>query len=139
MTEAERRLWYWLRAHRFNKVGFRRQKPIGPYTVDFVAPEVRLVIEIDGGQHDHSTSDRRRDAWLGSKGYRVLRFWNSEILKNRDEEGEVGPRNGPGGGSTAAKAPTDSLAQSSSRKIVSPQYDGGGTAPLVLVTSASFQ
>jgi len=85
MTEAERRLWYWLRAHRFNKVGFRRQKPIGPYTVDFVAPEVRLVIEIDGGQHDHSTSDRRRDAWLGSKGYRVLRFWNSEILKNRDE------------------------------------------------------
>jgi very-short-patch-repair endonuclease len=85
MAEAERRLWYWLRAQRFNDVGFRRQTPIGPYIVDFVAHEIRLVIEIDGGQHSGNTSDVRRDAWFNSKGYRVLRFWNSEILKNRDE------------------------------------------------------
>jgi very-short-patch-repair endonuclease len=84
MTEAERRLWYWLRAHRFGGIAFRRQTPIGPYIVDFVSHELRLVIEIDGGQHDGRTSDARRDQWLESKGYRVIRFWNSEILKNRD-------------------------------------------------------
>jgi very-short-patch-repair endonuclease len=84
MTESERRLRYWLRAHRFNGVAFRRQTPIGPYIVDFVSHEPRLVIEFDGGQHSGRTSDARRDEWLYSKGYRVLRFWNSELLKNRD-------------------------------------------------------
>jgi very-short-patch-repair endonuclease len=84
MTEAERRLWYWLRAHRFNGVAFRRQTPIGLYIVDFVSRELRLVIEIDGGQHDGRASDGRRDEWLESKGYCVIRFWNIEILRNRD-------------------------------------------------------
>ncbi|HEV2626342.1 MAG TPA: endonuclease domain-containing protein [Xanthobacteraceae bacterium] len=84
MMESERRLWYWLRAHRFNSIAFRRQTPIGPYIVDFVSHELRLVIEIDGGQHDGRASDARRDEWLKSKSYRVLRFWNSEVLKNRD-------------------------------------------------------
>jgi very-short-patch-repair endonuclease len=84
MTEAEKRLWYWLRAHRFQGLGFRRQTPIGPYIVDFVSHKNRLVIEIDGGQHSWSKQDRQRDQWLNSKGYRVLRFWNSDVLKNRD-------------------------------------------------------
>jgi very-short-patch-repair endonuclease len=84
MTEAEKRLWYWLRAHRFNGIAFRRQTPIGPYIVDFVSHELRLVIEIDGGQHAESKSDAPRTDWLNSKDYRVLRFWNSEVLKNRD-------------------------------------------------------
>jgi very-short-patch-repair endonuclease len=84
MTEAERRLWYWLRAHRFSGIAFRRQVPLGPYIVDFVAHEFRLVIEIDGGQHAENASDARRDGWLNSKGYHVLRFWNSEVLRNRD-------------------------------------------------------
>ena len=84
MTEAEKRLWYWLRAHRFGGVGFRRQTPIGPFIVDFVSHEGQLVIELDGGQHNERKSDARRDRWLVAKGYRVLRFWNSEILSNRD-------------------------------------------------------
>ena len=84
MTEAERRLWYWLRAHRFSGVAFRRQTPIGSYIVDLVSHTHRLVIVIDGGQHNENESDAHRDAWLNSKGYCVLRFWNSEVLKSRD-------------------------------------------------------
>jgi very-short-patch-repair endonuclease len=84
MTEAEKRLWYWLRAHRFQDVAFRRQTPIGQFIVDFVSHECRLIIEIDGGQHNENKADASRDQWLYSKGYRVLRFWNSDILKNRD-------------------------------------------------------
>jgi very-short-patch-repair endonuclease len=84
MTDTERRLWYWLRAHRFNGIAFRRQTPIGPYIVDFVSLTHRLIIEIDGGQHGESIEDARRDEWLRSKGYRILRFWNSDVLKNRD-------------------------------------------------------
>jgi very-short-patch-repair endonuclease len=84
MTEAEKRLWYWLRAHRFQGVAFRRQTPLGQFIVDFVSHECRLIIEIDGGQHNENKADALRDQWLYSKGYRVLRFWNSDILKNRD-------------------------------------------------------
>ena len=65
-------------------IKFRRQEPIGDYIVDFVAFEKRLVIEVDGGQHaeDEKDSDMRRDAWLRSQGFRVLRFWNNEVLQN---------------------------------------------------------
>jgi very-short-patch-repair endonuclease len=84
MTEAEKRLWYLLRAHRFAGIGFRRQTPMGPYIADFVSDEYRLIIELDGGQHSENRRDARRDQWLQSKGYRVLRFWNSDVLKNRD-------------------------------------------------------
>ena len=82
MTEAERRLWYFLRAHRFDGQKFRRQQPIGPYIADFVHLGARLVIEADGGQHTRSGADVRRDAWFGRNGFRVLRFWNHEILQN---------------------------------------------------------
>jgi very-short-patch-repair endonuclease len=63
---------------------FRRQAPIGNYIVDFVAFEKRLVIEVDGGQHaeEEKNNDILRDAWLNSQGFRVLRFWNNEVLQN---------------------------------------------------------
>lgn len=84
MTEAEKALWYSLRGHRFSGIGFCRQTPIGPYIADFVSHQLRLMIEVDGGQHSENKKDLRRDRWLKSKGYRVLRLWNSEVLKNRD-------------------------------------------------------
>ena len=84
-TDAENRLWYYLKATQLEGVKFRRQEPIGNYIVDFVAFEKRLVIEIDGGQHaeeDEKERDIRRDEWLRSQGFRVLRFWNNEVLQN---------------------------------------------------------
>ena len=81
-TEAEQRLWYHLRAHRFMDSKFKRQKPMGRYIVDFVCVERRLIIEIDGGQHaEQMEFDQRRDAWLRSQGYTVLRFWNNEVVQ----------------------------------------------------------
>lgn len=81
-TEAEQRLWYYLRAHRFMDLKFKRQKPIGRYIADFVCMERLLIIEIDGGQHaDQMEYDQHRDAWLRSQGYTVLRFWNNEVMQ----------------------------------------------------------
>ncbi|WP_200932404.1 endonuclease domain-containing protein [Pseudorhodoferax sp. Leaf267] len=74
MTEAEQRLWYHLRAHRMAGQKFRRQQPIGPYTVDFVHFGARLIVEADGGQHADSPRDAVRDAWLRSQGFEVLHF-----------------------------------------------------------------
>ena len=84
-TEAEQRLWYHLRAHRFMGLKFRRQKPVGRYIVDFVCHERGLIIEVDGGQHGEQVGyDRKRDDWLGEQGYRVLRFWNHEVMHQTD-------------------------------------------------------
>lgn len=84
-TEAEQRLWYHLRAHRFMGLKFKRQKPIGRYIVDFVCLERRLIIELDGGQHTgQSVQDQRRDAWLRSRGYTVLRFWNNDVMQQME-------------------------------------------------------
>jgi very-short-patch-repair endonuclease len=83
MTDAERRLWRYLRRH-FLGVHFRRQVPIGPYIVDFASVQRKLFLEIDGGQHLENADDEVRDRWLGSRGYRVLRFWNHEVLKNME-------------------------------------------------------
>ncbi len=82
MTEGERLLWRHLRAHRLNGSKFRRQQPIGPYVVDFVHFRARLIIEADGGQHNDAPQDERRDTWLRSQGFTVLRFWNNEIMNN---------------------------------------------------------
>jgi very-short-patch-repair endonuclease len=84
MTEAEAKIWQRLRAHRFMGLSFRRQLPVGPYLVDFVCLEARLIIEIDGGQHesDQVMYDAKRDAWLRSQGFGILRFWNNDVLKN---------------------------------------------------------
>jgi very-short-patch-repair endonuclease len=61
-----------------------RQEPIGTYIVDFVCRERRLVVEVDGGQHADNARDVARDKWLADHGYRVLRFWNNDVLKNMD-------------------------------------------------------
>jgi very-short-patch-repair endonuclease len=82
-TDAERVIWRELRSRRFAGLKFRRQHPIGPFVVDFSCPEARLIIELDGGQHaSQSDDDARRTALLQAHGYRVLRFWNNEVLGN---------------------------------------------------------
>ena len=79
-TEAERTLWYALRDRRMQHVKVRRQAPIGPYIVDFLCIEHRLIIEADGERHAESAKDAARDAWLTRNGYKILRFWNRDIL-----------------------------------------------------------
>jgi very-short-patch-repair endonuclease len=83
MTEAEKRIWYKVRSKQLG-VKFRRQQLIGKYIVDFVCFEKKLVIEIDGGEHLQSSRDEIRDEWLQKNGYKVLRFWNNDVLKNTD-------------------------------------------------------
>ena len=126
-TDAEKRLWYFLHKKQLEGLRFKRQEPIGKYVADFVCPALRLVIEVDGGQHGiEIEKDAARTAWLESQGYSVIRFWNNEVMGNiegvlrsiREEaaalaaaplytspssEGEVGERSEPGGGG-ASKA-----------------------------------
>jgi len=84
MTDAEHRLWTALRGHRLNGLSFRRQTPIGRFTVDFVCHDKRLIVEVDGGQHAENAHDVERDRWLTAQGYRVLRCWNHDVLRNRN-------------------------------------------------------
>ncbi|MCR4304618.1 MAG: DUF559 domain-containing protein [Gallionella sp.] len=84
MTDSENKLWRHLRAHRLNGEKFRRQQPIGTYVVDFVHFGARLIVEADGGQHNGAPHDERRDAWLRAQGFKVMRFWNNEIMGNLD-------------------------------------------------------
>jgi len=81
-TIAEQRLWSMLRDRRLGTVKFRRQHVIAPYIVDFACLERSLIVEADGGQHADSISDRQRDAFLRRKGFRILRFWNNDVLEN---------------------------------------------------------
>ena len=83
LTDTERFLWSQLRARQIEGCKFRRQTPIGKYIVDFVCHEQRVIVEVDGGQHsEKAEEDRIRDKWLGEQGYRILRFWNNEVLTN---------------------------------------------------------
>jgi very-short-patch-repair endonuclease len=104
-TDAEARLWTALRARRLGGWRWRRQVPKGSYILDFYCVEAGLVVELDGGQHaDQAAYDARRTAYLESLGLRVIRFWNSAVLTNRDgvcltileacggEHPSVGPR-----------------------------------------------
>jgi very-short-patch-repair endonuclease len=84
MTDAERRLWYRLRAHRFNGFKFKRQVPIGSYVIDFACLNHKLVVEVDGGQHSGNSKDRLRDEYLRANRFHVLRFWNSDVLRSTD-------------------------------------------------------
>ena len=91
-TTVERILWSILRKKQLAVFRFRRQQPIGPYIVDFFCPSAMLVIELDGGQHGSdqiATYDEERTRFLESKGYRVLRFWNVEVIKDRDSVAEA--------------------------------------------------
>ena len=133
MTEAERSMWSALRAHRLQDLSFRRQSPIGPFIVDFACQKHGLVVEIDGGQHSESNRDAARDQWLASKGYRVLRFWNSDVLRNRDgvlqtivdavQKATPLPNPPPQGGRESHRAPRKRERESSraSRKRASAQ------------------
>ncbi len=82
-TEAEKHLWDMLRLKSLG-IKFRRQTIIGCYIVDFVSFEKRLIIEVDGGQHADNDNDKIRDEWLRGEGFDVLRFWNHEVLGNRE-------------------------------------------------------
>ena len=92
MTDAEQLLWYRLRRKQLLAVQFNRQKPIGPYIVDFYASKAKLVIEIDGSQHaefEHKQKDAIRDNYLHQQGLTVLRFNNRQILQEIDEVVEL--------------------------------------------------
>ena len=85
MSDGERKLWQAMRARQVDGVRFRRQHPIGPYIVDFVCLEKRLVVEVDGGHHtedDQIAYDARRDLWLNAEGYRVMRIPNIYVFQN---------------------------------------------------------
>jgi len=85
MTEAEKRLWYRIRARHLSEHQFRKQVPLGPYVADFCCLKERLVVELDGGQHAEITQhELKRRAWLEANRYRVLRFWNNDVFENID-------------------------------------------------------
>jgi len=83
MTDAERKLWQRLRA-RSAGAKFRRQVPLGPYIVDFVSFDPKIIIEVDGSQHMDRVQDQIRDRYFAEQGYRVMRFWNNEVLSHID-------------------------------------------------------
>jgi len=84
-TPAETKLWAYLRTLRDRGFRFRRQHAIGPYITDFCAPSKKLIIEVDGSQHvDQREYDAGRTAFLESNGYRVLRFWNGDVIYHID-------------------------------------------------------
>jgi very-short-patch-repair endonuclease len=84
-TNAEKLFWWEVKDRRLDGHKFRRQHPIGPYIADFACIQCKLVVEIDGGQHAEAmTYDKQRDAYLQSQGFRVLRFWNADILTNME-------------------------------------------------------
>ncbi|MFH1797255.1 MAG: DUF559 domain-containing protein [Pseudomonadota bacterium] len=83
-TDADDRLWEELRDRRLDGTKFRRQVLVPPYTADFLCAKAKLVIEVDGGQHGGSLSDPARARFLNARGFRVLRFWNDEVLREMD-------------------------------------------------------
>ncbi|MEO8333309.1 MAG: endonuclease domain-containing protein [Gallionella sp.] len=84
-TEAEKHLWQRLRNRGLNDYKFRRQVPIGSYIADFVCMELRLIVEVDGGQHaDQIAYDQKRELFLRKEGYEIVRYWNNEVLGNLD-------------------------------------------------------
>ena len=85
LTDAERKLWHALRRDQLGGLHFRRQHPVGPYTLDFYCPALHLGIEVDGGQHGqdpHRAKDTRRTAWLAARQIALARFWNNDVLSN---------------------------------------------------------
>ena len=84
MTDAERHLWSHLRASQLEGVKFTRQLPIGDFVVDFACRSARIAIELDGGQHADSATDEARTRVIEAHGYRVIRFWNNDVLANTD-------------------------------------------------------
>ena len=88
-TDTERVLWRYLRMRQFKGFKFRRQQPLGRYVVDFVCLSKKLIVEVDGGQHLASPEDAERTAWLESQGFRVMRFWNNQVLSDMESVTKV--------------------------------------------------
>ncbi len=87
-TDVEQLLWKYLRNRRFDGVKFRRQHPIDPYIVDFICLEKKLIIELDGGNHnteEGKKNDKERSLYLQKNNYKLLRFWNNELITDLDE------------------------------------------------------
>ena len=87
MTDAEKKVWFRIRGRQLNGSRFRRQVPIGSYIADFVCLSCRLVVEIDGGQHNEPSGEAHdlvRTEWLEKRGFRVIRFWDSQALEETD-------------------------------------------------------
>lgn len=85
MTDAEQKLWHHIRREQIHNIKFRRQQEISGYIADFVSMEKRLIIELDGGQHNEQIEyDSERTKILESKGFIVLRFWNNDVMNNMD-------------------------------------------------------
>jgi len=84
-NSAEGLLWQELKSRKLGGYHFTRQFPIGPYFADFACRRKKLIVEIDGSQHANSTYDRRRDAFMRSQGFSILRFWNTDVLKQRSQ------------------------------------------------------
>jgi very-short-patch-repair endonuclease len=87
MGEAEKKLWFHLRRRKLAGYRFRRQVPIGSYIADFACLSARFIVEVDGAQHSeppNEETDKQRTEWLETRGYRVLRFWNSQVLAEID-------------------------------------------------------
>jgi very-short-patch-repair endonuclease len=84
-TDAEQTLWARLRDRQLCGAKFRRQHPVGPFVADFCCPQRKLVVELDGGQHaEKVAADHKRSRFLEEQGYRVLRFWNHDVLQNTE-------------------------------------------------------
>ncbi len=81
-TDAEIRLWSRLRRKQLEGFRFRRQHPLGPYVVDFFCPEAKLIVEVDRGQH--ADDGETRTLWIEARGYRLIRFWNNDVLANTE-------------------------------------------------------
>jgi very-short-patch-repair endonuclease len=125
MTRAEILLWRHLKAHRLARLGFRRQAPIGNYIADFVAHSSKLVVELDGESHDFVSRVRQdvtRDRWFTSRGYRVMRFTNDDVMK--DLEGVV---------LSIAEAAEQAIPPS----LTLPRKGGGNTSASASLTDAS--
>ena len=88
-TQAELTLWKHIRSRQLAGWKFRRQVPLGRYVVDFVCLERKLIVEIDGGHHQDQADDDERTEWLESRGFRVLRFWNNEVLGQTETVAQV--------------------------------------------------
>lgn len=87
LTDPEKKLWYWLRDSHLNGFRFRKQVPMGSYIVDFVCYKLKLIVEVDGGQHNEARAlvyDEQRTQWLEKRGYLVKRYWNNEVLEAID-------------------------------------------------------
>lgn len=83
LTPAEKKLWAYLRGDQLNGINFRRQHAIGKYIPDFCSPDAKLIIELDGSQHlEQAEYDAERTKYLESQGYKVIRFWNNQVMND---------------------------------------------------------